>query len=51
VATLRDYFASPGVEQLGRFAEFDYINSDECIRRALALADKLIAVGERSLAG
>src|SRR5262249_51831721 len=50
VATLRDYFASIGVEQLGRFAEFDYINSDECIRRALVLADKLNALGERSLA-
>jgi len=28
---------------LGRFAQFDYINSDVCVERALALADKLRA--------
>jgi protoporphyrinogen oxidase len=44
---LRDWFAFLGVDQLGRFAEFDYINSDECIRRALVLADKLNAGLER----
>jgi protoporphyrinogen oxidase len=38
---LRDYFQALGIEQLGRFAEFDYINSDECIRRALVMAEKL----------
>jgi len=27
----------------GRFAEFDYINSDECIHRAMKLAEKLNA--------
>jgi protoporphyrinogen oxidase len=43
VQTLRDYFGSLGIDQLGRFAEFDYINSDECIRRALVLAEKLNA--------
>jgi len=37
----RDYFKSIGVELLGRFAEFEYINSDECIRRAVALADNI----------
>ena len=31
------------VDLLGRFAEFDYINSDECLHRALLLADKLNA--------
>jgi len=41
VSILRSYFESLGVDQLGRFAEFDYINSDECIHRALKLADKL----------
>jgi protoporphyrinogen oxidase len=41
VAVLRRYFASLGVDQLGRFAEFDYINSDECIHRALGLAERL----------
>jgi protoporphyrinogen oxidase len=48
---IRDYFAALGIDQLGRFAEFDYINSDECIRRALLLADKLNVQGEQSLAG
>jgi protoporphyrinogen oxidase len=46
VATLRRYFEGLGIHQLGRFAEFDYINSDECIHRALKLADKLNAVPE-----
>ena len=41
---LRDWFGSLGVEQLGRFAEFDYINSDECIHRALKMADRLNAM-------
>jgi hypothetical protein len=26
---------------LGRFAQFDYINSDVCVERALALANEL----------
>jgi protoporphyrinogen oxidase len=51
VQVLRDYFKSLGVDQLGRFAEFDYINSDECIRRALVLADKLNARAALSRAG
>ena len=29
--TMREYFESIGVHLLGRFAQFDYINSDECI--------------------
>ena len=41
VGILRSYFESLQVDQLGRFAEFDYINSDECISRALVLADRL----------
>lgn len=48
VTTLRQYFGSLGIDQLGRFAEFDYINSDECIRRALALAEKLNALPSTS---
>ena len=39
--TIRDYFNTLGIDQLGRFAEFDYINSDECIHRAMRLAEKL----------
>jgi protoporphyrinogen oxidase len=41
VATIRRYFDSLGIDQLGRFAEFDYINSDECIHRAMKLAERL----------
>ena len=41
--TIRDYFNTLGIVQLGRFAEFDYINSDECIHRAMKLAEKLNA--------
>jgi protoporphyrinogen oxidase len=44
VATLRQYFQSLGIDQLGRFAEFDYINSDECIHRAMNLAKRLNAL-------
>jgi len=40
---LHDYFASIDVPLCGRFAQFEYINSDECMRRAIALADRLNA--------
>jgi protoporphyrinogen oxidase len=36
-----DYFASIDVSLCGRFAQFEYINSDECMLRAIALADTL----------
>jgi protoporphyrinogen oxidase len=42
-ATYRAWFAEQGIELLGRFAEFDYINSDECMARAMALADRFNA--------
>jgi len=42
---VHDWFRSIGVALCGRFAEFDYINSDECLRRAMALADRLNAEG------
>ena len=38
---MRDYFAERGIELLGRFAEFDYINSDEVMRRAIDMAERL----------
>jgi len=41
VAVVREYFAALGVELLGRFGQFDYINMDECLRRAQVLAAKL----------
>jgi protoporphyrinogen oxidase len=42
-AVIRGYFASLGIDLLGRFAEFDYVNSDECIHRAMMLAERLNA--------
>jgi protoporphyrinogen oxidase len=38
-----DYFDDLGVELCGRFAQFDYINSDECLNRALQIAQRLNA--------
>ncbi|HEY0465123.1 MAG TPA: FAD-dependent oxidoreductase, partial [Polyangiaceae bacterium] len=38
---LRESIARSGLELLGRFAEFEYINSDQCVERALSLAQKL----------
>jgi protoporphyrinogen oxidase len=43
IKILNDYFDSIGVPLCGRFAQFEYINSDECMRRAIALADRLNA--------
>lgn len=41
VGRLRDSVAAVGVHLLGRFAQFDYINSDVCVERALKLAGDL----------
>jgi protoporphyrinogen oxidase len=41
VGRLRSSVAEAGIHLLGRFAEFDYINSDVCVERALALAGGL----------
>jgi len=38
VTAMREAVARTGLHLLGRFAEFDYINSDVCVERALALA-------------
>jgi len=42
-AIFHDYFRGLGIELCGRFAEFDYINSDECLNRAMELAARLNA--------
>jgi len=42
-AVLHDWASSIDVDLCGRFAEFDYINSDECLNRAMLLADRLNA--------
>jgi len=41
VTAMRNAVAATGLHLLGRFAEFDYINSDVCIERAVALAKLL----------
>jgi hypothetical protein len=38
VKVLRDSVAATGLRLLGRFAQFDYINSDVCVERAIALS-------------
>lgn len=38
---IRGYFKELGVELLGRFAEFEYINSDQAVIKALKLAQKM----------
>jgi protoporphyrinogen oxidase len=38
---IKKFFASIGVELLGRFAEFEYINMDEVINRSRKMADRL----------
>jgi len=43
-AAMHQWFNDIGVDLCGRFAEFDYINSDECLRRAKELAGRLNAV-------
>jgi protoporphyrinogen oxidase len=41
IKILNEYSASIDVDLCGRFAQFEYINSDECMRRAIVLAEKL----------
>ncbi len=41
VTAMREAVARAGVHLLGRFAQFDYINSDVCVERAIALAGQL----------
>lgn len=41
VTAMREAVAATGLRLLGRFAQFDYINSDVCIERAVAMAKEL----------
>jgi protoporphyrinogen oxidase len=43
VRDMREAVERTGLHLLGRFAQFDYINSDVCVERALALAERLRA--------
>ncbi len=45
VTALRDAVAATGLRLLGRFAQFDYINSDVCVERAIALAKRMKSEG------
>ncbi|HXZ97846.1 MAG TPA: FAD-dependent oxidoreductase, partial [Candidatus Acidoferrum sp.] len=47
IALIRSYFSSKGIELHGRFAEFEYINMDEVIRRSMTLAERLDASARR----
>ena len=41
IELIKKYFSSIGVELLGRFAEFEYLNMDEIIKRSMVLAERL----------
>ena len=41
VTEMRDSVQKAGIRLLGRFAQFDYINSDVCVERAIAMASEL----------
>ncbi|MEK6372838.1 MAG: FAD-dependent oxidoreductase [Acidobacteriota bacterium] len=41
VTAMREAVAAAGLRLLGRFAQFDYINSDVCVERALRMAEEL----------
>jgi protoporphyrinogen oxidase len=41
VTAMREAVAATGLRLLGRFAQFDYINSDVCVERALKMAEEL----------
>ncbi len=43
---IKDYLYSIGIILLGRFAEFEYINMDEVIKRSINLANKINNVKE-----
>jgi protoporphyrinogen oxidase len=41
VTLMRESVERAGLHLLGRFAQFDYINSDVCVERAVAMANRL----------
>ncbi len=43
VRKIRDFTDSRGIHLAGRFAEYQYVNTDACVRRALDLARQLRA--------
>jgi protoporphyrinogen oxidase len=49
VIAMRNAVAATGLHLLGRFAQFDYINSDVCIERAVALAAHLRSSADKKI--
>ncbi len=47
VTAMREAVAATGLKLLGRFAQFDYINSDVCVERAIRMAEALNGEGGR----
>ncbi len=41
ILLIKEYFKSIGVNLLGRFGEFEYINMDDVIKRSIKMAEKL----------
>ena len=41
IATVRNFVESTGIQQVGRFAEFEYLNMDGCIRHVFDFVEKL----------
>ena len=40
IKTVKDYFATSGLDLVGRFSQFEYINMDACIRSVLNFVEK-----------
>ncbi len=41
IGLMQAFSAKAGIHMLGRFGQFEYINTDQCILRGLALAEEL----------
>lgn len=41
VNTIKDYLESMDIHTIGRFGGWEYINSDECIRQGIELAERI----------
>jgi protoporphyrinogen oxidase len=41
IKIVKDFFNNLGIILLGRFSEFEYLNMDACVRRAMKLSEEL----------
>lgn len=46
ISLIKEYVDKLGIRLCGRFAEFEYLNMDACVERALAMAERLNSVKE-----